>query len=85
MSKKSFKGGIDNILGLEQEHPKNEKQKTNNNKSLSTHLVITSDKLHKIKAIAYWDRRTLKSIIDESLSLYIEEYEKKHGEIKEIT
>jgi hypothetical protein len=36
----------------------------------------------KINAIAYWDRKTVKQIINDALSNYVAGYEKKNGEVK---
>lgn len=37
--------------------------------------------LAKLKAVAYWDRRTNKDVLDEALAAYFEKYEKANGPI----
>jgi hypothetical protein len=36
----------------------------------------------KINAIAYWDRKTVKEVVNDALSNYVAGYEKKNGEVK---
>jgi hypothetical protein len=36
----------------------------------------------KINAIAYWDRKTVKEVVNEALSNYVAVYEKKNGAVK---
>jgi len=38
----------------------------------------------KINAVAYWDRRTVKEVVNEALNNYIAGYEKKNGIIKPV-
>ena len=37
--------------------------------------------LAKIKAVAYWDRRTNKDVLEEALVAYFDKYEAEHGPI----
>lgn len=81
MAKKSFKGGIDEILGFsEVKNTKTTRKETEIESR--TNVVITSSYLEKLKSVAYWERKSLKAIINEALSLYIKNYEEAHGEIK---
>lgn len=82
MAKKSFKNGINEILGILEEK---EITKISNNEKIyepRTNVVIKSIHLDKLKSVAYWERKTLKTIIDDALSMYIKNYEETNGEIK---
>lgn len=84
MAKKGFQGGIDSILG-EMTHsspPTKELQKSET--LIKTTVMIKMQHFNNLKAIAYWDRKTLKDILDESISMYTEQYIKINGEIKPI-
>ena len=37
--------------------------------------------LAKVKALAYWDRRTNKDILEDALAAYLDKYEAEHGPI----
>lgn len=76
--KKNFKTNFDLLLG-EEHVPKKEKQ---DSQEVRTTFIIKNHLLDQVKAIAYWDRKLLKEIIDEALSLYIKNYEEKNGEIQ---
>ncbi len=58
------------------ERPKNE----NKLRLLRATFIIREDFLDKIKAIAYWERKQIKSVINEALSEFIE----KKGNIKPV-
>ena len=47
-------------------------------------FIIREDLLDKIKAIAYWDRLTIKQFMDSALSGAIESWEDANGSIKPI-
>jgi hypothetical protein len=34
-------------------------------------LILREDNLNKIKALAYWDRKNIKDILDEALTVYL--------------
>ncbi|WCC43652.1 hypothetical protein PJW08_00510 (plasmid) [Tenacibaculum finnmarkense] len=40
--------------------------------------------LEKLKAIAYWDRKLIKEVVDKSLQDTVDKYEKKNGNIEPI-
>ncbi len=82
MARKSFKNGIDEILGVSEN--KNTEKFTDQKKTNEprTSIVVKSQYLNKIKSIAYWERKTLKNITDEAFYCYIQAYEEKNGEIK---
>lgn len=83
MSKKSFIGGFDSLLG---EHQiKNMSAKKNKEEEVRATFQFTTHQLKDIKAIAYWERKKLKEIMNEALSSYIDKYVKEKGNIKPIT
>lgn len=97
---KSFKGGLDTLLG---EQPKKQPTAKKPGRPKTSTRVITKSSqegikegytratfivkealLDKLKAIAYWDRALIKDMTGTALEDYIARYEKKHGSIKPI-
>jgi hypothetical protein len=82
MAKKNFKSGMDMLLqgskdniqadnkGLE---PNNEKSKEKC--CTKATYYFDTDRLKSIKAIAYFDRRTIGEVLDEALEKYLHDYE----------
>ena len=96
MSKKNFTGGLNSLLGDQPEKPKrgrpvtqtkeitkSSQEGTKENETRAT-FIINEELLDKLKAIAYWDRRLIKDIINGSLEEIVTKYEKKNGDIKPI-
>ncbi len=94
--KKSFAGGLSSILGDQPQQPRRGRPRTNFreitkssqegvrlNETRAT-FIIREDLLDKIKAIAYWDRLTIKQFMDSALSGAIESWEDANGSIKPI-
>ena len=94
MSKKSFTGGLNSLLGeTNTQAKKNEesletkkekkgiKLQDNENETRAT-FIIKEDVLNKLKSIAYWERIKIKEALNNALEEYIDNYEKKNGEIK---
>jgi len=97
---KSFKGGLDSLLGAQP--PKQPERKKAGRPKTSTRVAEKSSQegtkdgetratfivkealLDKFKAIAYWDRALIKNMIDSALEDYIARYEKKNGSVKPI-
>jgi len=81
MSKKNFKTSFDDLLGGGT--PKEEKKKTNKDSAKETKstFVIRCDQLDQLRAISYMERKMIKNVLEEALSLYIERYEKENGNI----
>jgi len=44
-------------------------------------FIINQELLDKIKAIAHWDKKLIKEVVDTALQESVSKYEKKHGEI----
>jgi hypothetical protein len=91
--KKNFKGGLSSLLGEQPEKPKrgrpvtqtkeiykSSQEGTKENETRAT-FIVDEELLDKIKAVAYWDRKQIKEVINTALSSYIKSYEKKAGEI----
>lgn len=97
MSKKDFKGGLGSLLGdtdkdkVKRGRPKtstrvvtkSSQEGTKENETRAT-FIIKEDLLDKLKAIAYWERKLIKEVINNSLQETIEKYESKNGDIKPI-
>ena len=96
MSKKDFKGGLNSLFGNEEQ--KSDKDSTNSQgkeitkssqkgtkqNEIRATFIVDEGKLEKLKAVAYWDRLKIKEVVSNALNEYLENYEKKNGEIKSI-
>jgi hypothetical protein len=47
-------------------------------------LILNEMVIEKLKAISYWDRVSLKTVVDDALKAFIEVYEKNNGKVKSI-
>ena len=96
MAKKNFTGGLNSLLGDQPEKPKrgrpvtqskeitkSSQEETKENETRAT-FIINEELLEKLKAIAYWDRKLIKEVVDTALQDRVDKYEKKNGEIKPI-
>jgi hypothetical protein len=95
MSKKNFTGGLNSLLG-DNEKPKRGRPKTSTReitkssqegtkeKETRATFIVNEELLEKLKAIAYWDRKLIKEVVDTALQDRIDKYEKKNGDIKPI-
>ena len=79
MQKKRFNTSFDSIL-LEESQKKDQSIQTP--KNVRTTVIVREDYIDKVKAIAYWERKKIKDILNESLKDYISKYEKEKGSIK---
>ena len=82
MAKKSFKNGIDEILGVSESKKAIYKLETQIHAESRTTIVTKSVQMTKLKSIAFWDRKTLKEVIEDAFIMYITNYENQNGEIK---
>ena len=95
MSKKNFTGGLNSLLG-DNDKPKRGRPKTSTRevtkssqegtkeKETRATFIVNEDLLQKLKAIAYWDRRLIKDVVNIALQETVSKYEKKNGDIKPI-
>jgi hypothetical protein len=95
MSKKNFTGGLNSLLG-DNEKPKRGRPKTSTReitkssqegtkeKETRATFIVNEELLEKLKAIAYWDRKLIKEVVDTALQDRVDKYEKKNGDIKPI-
>lgn len=77
MAKKNFTGGIDSLFQYSAKE--GTKEKIENKEKLTpsysrTTLIVNNDTYEKIKAIAYWERKAIKDLIDESLNNILSKY-----------
>ena len=96
MSKKDFTGGLNSLLGDQPEKPKRGRPKTSTRvvtkssqegtkeKETRATFIVNEELLDKLKAIAYWDRKLIKEVVDTALQEAVAKYEKKNGDIKPI-
>ena len=96
MSKKNFTGGLNSLLGDQQEKPKRGRpvtqtkeitkssQEGTKEKETRATFIVNEDLLEKLKAIAYWDRVLIKDVVNTALQEIVVKYEKKNGDIKPI-
>ncbi len=94
MSKKDFSGGLSSLLGDRQEKPKPGRPTTRTRKITNTSqegtkenetratFIVNEDTLEKVKAIAYWERKKIKEVVDTALAEAVATYEKKNGPVK---
>lgn len=97
MSKKTFTGGLNSLLGEEppqkpkvgrpqtqfKEVTKSSQEGTKEHETRAT-FIVREDLLDKLKAIAYWERTMIKEVVNTALQETIAKYEKKNGNIKPI-
>ena len=99
MSKKNFTGGLNSLLGENKKEgkpnkvgrPKTQFKKitkssqegTKENETRAT-FIVNEDLLEKLKAIAYWDRKLIKEVVNKALLDAVDKHEKKNGDIKPI-
>jgi len=95
MTKKNFTGGLNSLLG-DNEKPKRGRPKTSTRevtkssqegtkeKETRATFIVNEELLEKLKAIAYWDRKLIKEVVDTALQDRVDKYEKKNGDIKPI-
>ena len=95
MGKKNFTGGLSSLLG-ENDKPKRGRPKTSTRevtkssqegtkeKETRATFIVNEELLDKLKAIAYWDRKLIKEVVDTALQDRVDKYEKKNGDIKPI-
>ena len=78
MTRKNFKTSFDSFLN---NNVSNTNKKSNSIEVRAT-FIIKEENIEKLKAIAYWERSKIKNVLNQALSKYIEDYEKKRGRIK---
>lgn len=88
MVKKNFQSGIDALFG-ESSSLKNENKDQSSNvntkeKKVRTTIIAKMQHLDELKAIAYWERKTLTDVITEAMDAYITQYIIEKGEIKVV-
>ncbi len=97
MSKKTFTGGLNSLLGEEppqkpkvgrpqtqfKEVTKSSQEGTKEKETRAT-FIVREDLLDKLKAIAYWERTMIKEVVNTALQEAVAKYEKRNGEIKPI-
>jgi hypothetical protein len=96
MSKKNFTGGLSSLLGEQPEKvkrgrpvtqtkeiTKSSQEGTKENETRAT-FIVNEELLEKLKAVAYWERKLIKEVINTALQEAIDKHEKKNGSIKPI-
>jgi hypothetical protein len=84
MSKKNFAGGLSSLLGDQPEKPKrgrpvtqtkelnSSSQEGTKEKETRATFIINEEILDKLKAIAYWDRKLIKEVVNTALQEYLD-------------
>jgi hypothetical protein len=80
MNKKNFRTSFDDLLAGDPSTPKAQEAKQVQRETKAT-FVVRYDQLDKLKAISYMERKMIKNVLEEALSLYIQKYEREGGEI----
>ena len=47
-------------------------------------FIVREDLLEKLKAVAYWERLSIKDVINEALAHYVDAYERRNGDLKDV-
>jgi hypothetical protein len=77
MTKKNFKTNFDTLLG------EDVKTKTKSQDAeIRATFLLKSSYAEKLKAISYWERKKIKEVLNEALTLFLEQYEKEKGPIQ---
>ena len=96
MSKKDFTGGLNSLLGDQPEKPKRGRpvtqtkeitkssQEGTKEKEIRATFIVNEELLEKLKAIAYWDRKLIKDVVNTALQDIVDKYEEENGDIKPI-
>ena len=78
MARKNFKTSFGSLLDSDSSKVR-EKATV---KEIRATFIVKESNLEKLKAIAYWERKTIKNVLDEALNSYTENYELERGPIK---
>jgi len=73
----TFSGGIDSLFQRNEQEPRKEpedKNKSIETESTRTTIIVNVSTYDKIKAIAYWERKPIKEVIEKSFRLILDEY-----------
>ncbi len=96
MSKKSFSGGLNSLIREEPDQPDHDRGKASGRIITKTSqkgtregdtratFVVNEELLEKIKALAYWERISIKEVVDRALRDAVDLYEKENGPIKPV-
>jgi hypothetical protein len=77
MAKKNFSGGIDRLFQDSQKEDIVDSNSNNKQKRLEdtrTTIIIHTETYEKIKAIAYWERKQIKDLVEKSFKLLLNQY-----------
>lgn len=77
------KAVMDYVYKKESIELKNPPKKRTGDKDTGTTFIIKKEVVDKIKALAYWEKETIKMIFDKALKSYINKYESEKGPIKQ--
>ncbi len=83
MNRKNFKNTFDDILktsSVKNDVIKSEKNRQVKKETKAT-FIILSDQLDKLRAISYMERKMIKNVLRDALSLYIDKYEKENSSV----
>jgi tyrosyl-tRNA synthetase len=96
MSKKTLLGGLSTVLGDRPETAKRGRPVTQTKKvtkssqegtkenEVRATFIVNEELLEKLKAVAYWDRVLIKTVVNTALEEAIAKYEKKSGAVNPI-
>ena len=84
MAKKNFKTGFDKLLGEPSE--KETKSSSTLPKVLKEEtratFIVNKELLIKLKSISFWERKRIKSVVNDAFKIFIATYEKKNGTVQ---
>lgn len=84
MAKKSFKTGFDSLLGSDNigsSYVKEKKEESSKKNEIRATFIVQADQLENLKAISFWERKLIKTVLCEALDKYINDYKVEKGEL----
>jgi hypothetical protein len=78
MSKKNFKTSFDDLLS------ENTRSSKSHNKiqEIRSTFIVNVNNIEKLKAVAFWEKKLIKNVLDEALNEYFERYTQARGPIQ---
>ena len=84
MAKKDFKTGFDKLLGEpsgDESQASSALPKVLKEETRAT-FIVDKELLIKLKSISFWERKKIKSVVNDAFEIFISTYEKKNGAVQ---
>lgn len=80
MTRKNFKMAFNSLL-KEDVMNRASYSKDDNAQEVRATFIVKKDSIEKLKAIAFWERETIKKILGDALDAYLINYEQTNGSV----